>query len=258
MAPISFKEMEWKAENGTQVNFDHPIDISIPLRSGSKNPNCYAAPQPSFSPIKSEGFIGSVAQGGPCNHQWLEFSPHGNGTHTECYGHISQDDATINQCLKNFHFMAELVTLSPQINRNGDRTINWDQLRENIHHNTQALIIRTLPNDQGKLTANYSGSHPPYLETAAAARIADLGIQHLLVDLPSIDRESDGGKLAAHRAFWKYPEATRTGCTITELVYVPGEVTDGIYLLNLQIISIESDASPSKPVLYPLIVRNFK
>jgi hypothetical protein len=41
--------------------------------------------------------------------------------------------------------------------------------------------------------------------------------------------------------------------TITEMVFVPDAVADGIYLLNIQIASLETDASPSKPVLYPLL-----
>ena len=42
----------------------------------------------------------------------------------------------------------------------------------------------------------------------------------------------------------------RFECTITELVYVPNKVEDGDYLLNLQIVSFENDASPNKQTLY--------
>jgi hypothetical protein len=41
----------------------------------------------------------------------------------------------------------------------------------------------------------------------------------------------------------------RLEATITEMIYVPDNVADGSYLLNLQI-AFENDASPSKPVLY--------
>jgi arylformamidase len=74
----------------------------------------------------------------------------------------------------------------------------------------------------------------------------------LLLDLPSVDREEDGGNLLGHKAFWQYPENPRSACTITELIYVPSEVPDGDYLLNIQIASLELDVSPSKPVLYAL------
>lgn len=80
------------------------------------------------------------------------------------------------------------------------------------------------------------------------AFVADKGINHILVDIPSVDREEDGGKLEAHRRFWMDGRAKK--CTITELIYVPDSVPDGIYVLNLQTASIQSDAIPSKPILY--------
>jgi len=36
------------------------------------------------------------------------------------------------------------------------------------------------------------------------------------------------------------------------MVFVPNEVSDGNYVLNLQIASFENDASPSKPILYSI------
>jgi hypothetical protein len=47
-------------------------------------------------------------------------------------------------------------------------------------------------------------------------------------------------------------DAKRPRATITELIYVPAEVNDGLYLLNLQVAPFVADAAPSRPVLYPL------
>ena len=41
--------------------------------------------------------------------------------------------------------------------------------------------------------------------------------------------------------------------TITELVYVHDSIKDGEYILQIQIISLENDASPSKPILYEIV-----
>jgi hypothetical protein len=114
------------------------------------------------------------------------------------------------------------------------------------------LIIRTLPNNTSKLSKRYSGTNPIYLDAGAAEYIRECGIEHLLIDLPSIDKEEDGGALLAHRAFWDFPSAPRKNASITELIFVPNEIKDGIFLLNLQIAPIELDASPSRPVIYPL------
>jgi hypothetical protein len=76
--------------------------------------------------------------------------------------------------------------------------------------------------------------------------------------LPSVDKEKDEGKLLAHKAFWNVKDVNdlnadaRLNCTITEMIYVPDEVLDGAYVLNLQIASFENDASPSKPILYQI------
>ena len=183
----------------------------------------------------------------------VRINPHGNGTHTECVGHIAKESFTINQCLQQFHFTAKLISLYPQQNENGDRIIEKEQIQDCFKvGETDALIIRTLPNDDRKLRMNYSGSNPPYVRHDAIKYMVDSGVQHLLIDLPSVDREEDEGQLLAHKAFWEYPNNTQSNRTITELIYVPEYVRDGYYLLNIQIASFELDVSPSKPILFPL------
>ena len=105
---------------------------------------------------------------------------------------------------------------------------------------------------------DYSGTNPPYLSSEAMKFLVEHGVQHLLIDTPSVDREEDDGILAAHHIFWGLDadgntlDESRNKATITELIYVPDEVKDGWYLLNLQIAPLELDASPSKPILYKL------
>lgn len=230
-----------------------PLDISLPLQAGAENPNCYWADPVKFETISSGNFIGSVKAGGSVNYQKVLFTPHGNGTHTECYGHISDDDATIHKCHRKFHCIAQVISVTPERTANNDQLITLHQVKEKIKTNPiGAIVIRTLPNDSSKKTRQYTGTNPPYLDVAATEYLANQGINHLLIDLPSIDKEIDDGKLAAHKAFWKYPHETRKDCTITELVYVEDSIPDGLYLLNLQIASFEMDASPSKPILYKL------
>lgn len=244
---LSFNNLTYK------LNSDKPIDISLPLRAGDQNPSCYWAEPVRMETIRSGDFIGSVKEGGSVNYQKLFVTPHGNGTHTECYGHISADGATLNQCLKTFHFIAEVITVSPDRMASGDLVISVNAVREKLKNKSvQAIVIRTLPNTDSKKTANYSGTNPPYLHHEAAAYLVELGIQQLLIDLPSVDRESDEGRLSAHKTFWQFPDAIRKNCTITELIFVEDTIKDGLYLLNLQITSLEMDASPSKPVLYNL------
>lgn len=236
-----------------QADLSQAIDISIPLKDGFENPNCFYAPIPEFSPVRAGTFVGSTQEGGVVNFKNVRINPHGNGTHTECVGHISKEVFTINQNLKEFHFIAKLISIYPELLENGDKIIFKKHIELALEKNeAKALIIRTLPNDDLKKKTNYSGANPTYIHHDAMEYIVECGIEHLLVDLPSVDREEDEGKLLAHRVFWKYPDNTRENSTITEMVYVPNEVKDGLYLLNIQIASFELDASPSKPMIYRL------
>lgn len=242
------------------IDFLKPIDISIPVKCDPSGVNAFYLDEPVFEPFRMGGFVGSVSEGGACNCEVVTLSPHGNGTHTECLGHISKERITINDSLKEFIFFARLVTVTPEI-QNEDRIITKETLLKAFKNkpllkDCTALIIRTSPNDLLKTSAKYSGTNPTYIAPEAMTEIVRLGIEHLLVDLPSVDREEDGGLLKAHHIFWQYPDAPRMNATITELIYVPDDITDGEYFLQMQIAPLESDASPSKPLLYELFKKN--
>ncbi len=235
-----------------KIDLSKPIDISMPLRAGEKNANAWYRPPVTMEPVRMGDWVGDVNQGGSVNFRDVWFNPHAHGTHTECVGHISKEFYSVNESLKQFFFLAELVTVTPEAQGN-DFVITEEQLKKVMSKDCEAIIIRTLPNDESKLTRQYSNTNPPYLHHLAAELFCKNNVQHLLLDLPSVDKEQDEGKLLAHHAFWNYPPQTRINATITELIYVPNEIADGKYLLNLQIASFENDASPSKPVLFKII-----
>ena len=159
---------------------------------------------------------------------------------------------------KAVFFTAELISVTPE-HVGEDSIISKSQIENALNSKLpEAIVIRTLPNLESKKHQNYSKTNPPYLAEEAAIFIREIGIEHLLIDLPSVDREEDEGKLLAHKAFWNVKNVTnlnadaRLNCTITELIYVDDSVRDGSYILNLQIASFENDASPSKPILYKI------
>ena len=246
--------------NGKDFTADllKPLDISLPITADGHNPVAWYLSQPVIEPVKMGEWTGKVSEGASTNFNNIYFNPHGHGTHTECLGHITKEFYSINQSLKQFFFMAEVVSVMPD--KDGeDSVITRQQLEVLLKDKSpQALIIRTLPNSDTKKHLNYSHTNPPYLAEEAVFFIRECGVKHLLIDLPSVDREEDGGKLVSHKAFWNVKDVNnlnadaRLDATITEMVFVPDEVVDGSYLLNLQIASFENDASPSKPVLYQL------
>lgn len=244
-ASITHKGKTWKTD------LDHPIDISIPMRASEQSVRAWYVDPIRIEPVRSGDWVGEVKQGGSVNFRNIFFNPHGHGTHTECVGHISAEDFSINAELKKFFFIAELISVLPEQLENGDFVITKRMLEICLEgKNPEAVVIRTISNTPEKLVHNYSNTNPPYVDAEALRFLTANGVDHLLLDLPSVDREQDDGKLLAHRAFWEYPENTQRHRTITEMIYVPNDVIDGSYLLNLQIAPFENDATPSKPVLY--------
>jgi arylformamidase len=236
-----------------KVNLSKPIDISLTLSASKDNVNAWYLDSPQIEPVIDGDWIASVEKGASVNFNTIQFNPHAHGTHTESIGHITKEFHSVNDSLKTFFFIAELISISPEIQANIDHVITKNQVENAIKgKNIEALIIRTLPNTSEKETAQYSNSNPPFLSEEAAIFIREIGVKHLLIDLPSVDKENDQGKLLAHKAFWDYHGEQRMDATITEFVYIKNNVKDGTYLLNLQIASFENDASPSKPVLYKL------
>ena len=242
-----------------KVNLNNPIDLSLT----SKVKNSFKAwyiDEIKINSIKNDDFIGSVKDGGAVNFREILINPHGNMTHTESVGHISQEEINVNKLLQTNHFIAQLITVKPQkisINNKKDKKevdeiISLNQIKNKILPNIQALIIRSQKNYDELTNKNYSHTNWPFLAESSAAYIRNKGVQHLLIDQPSIDKEFDEGKLLAHRAFWNYPNEIDLKKTITELIGIPDHIKDGRYLLNLSLANIENDAVPSRPIIYKL------
>ncbi len=239
------------------IDTDEPLDISLQLENSDQNVRAWYVDPPVFEPVRANGFVGSVVEGGGVNFRNVFFNPHGHGTHTECLGHITEEIYSVNDTLKKYFFQAQLISIQPKeiATSHGevDLVISADQLKNAIKDTTtEALIIRTLPNSLEKKSKNYSATNPTYLDIECIEPIRMAGVQHLLIDTPSVDREEDGGKLAFHHAYWEVPENPQYQKTITELIFVDDSIPDGNYVLELQVAAFKNDASPSRPILYKI------
>ena len=110
----------------------------------------------------------------------------------------------------------------------------------------ESLIIRTLPNESNKLIKNYDLNSAAFFSNNAIEYILNLGVKHLLVDLPSIDRSNDHGLLGNHHLFFE------KGKTVSELLYIPNKIEDGIGFIQIQIPNWSLDAAPSRPIFCPV------
>ena len=235
-----------------QVDLSKPMDICIPFEAGEGHVIAWYQGPVKMEPVRIGDWVGSVKEGAGVNFNNIFFNPHAHGTHTETVGHISNEVESINTHFKEYFCFANLISIQPE-KRGDDLIITLEQLKKDCVNPAEAFIIRTLPNEGNKLSKNYSSSNPPYLEEAAATWLGEQGVRHLMIDLPSVDREEDGEKLLAHHAFWNYPQATRLDATITELVFVDDKIKDGFYFMNLQVAPFVNDAAPSRPLLFELI-----
>jgi kynurenine formamidase len=236
---------------GQAVTFDltRPTDLSIPITEHDPA-NAFFLPDATFTPFRAGDFVGSIEEGGPVRCDVVTLAPHGNGTHTECVGHILGKGYSLLVSLTQPIVTSRLVSVPLEPTNTVTRQAlldAWSTFGE------EALIIRTLPNSADKRSRRWSGNNPPYIEPDAMEVIVERGVQHVLVDLPSVDPEEDAGALIAHHIFWQAPQAPRVNCTITELIYVPDELPDGRYALMFNAAAFDGDAAPSRPMVFPEI-----
>ena len=260
-------------EKSWEADLSKPLPIFIDLDFGGLQPNHFGVPQAKQTTFEGGGFVGDTSRGGGCNVDILQMIPHCNGTHSETVGHIVDRAVDVARAGLQSMFVAEVVSVQSQAASESkdtyrpeladdDHVISLAVLETSLDkkdfRGVEALVIRTLPNLERKKTLAYTEKDPfPFLSVQAIEKINELGVRHLLVDMPSIDRMHDDGLLTNHHLFWKVPEGTHeltktthVGKTITEMIFVPDSIADGRYLLNLQIPPFCSDAAPSRPILF--------
>ncbi|MFM1792303.1 MAG: hypothetical protein RLZZ252_657 [Bacteroidota bacterium] len=250
--------------NWVKIDGQNPIDLSLSTGVNGENPSAFYINPAQFEPIRVGSFVGSVGEGGSANCEVLTLCAHGNGTHTECVGHISENRISLPEIWQDGFHLAQLVSVELEekgfFSLEQVSSINWIE-------GISAVVFRSLPNGQWKKNHNWSGNNAPYFQSSALKFLANKGITHLLTDFPSVDPEEDHGLLEAHHAWWGVPYRTqgnfkqqvskqelRSKATITELIYIPSHIEDGIYGLQIQIPNLMTDAVPSRPLLYPIIL----
>lgn len=259
-------------ENKTfRIDSEKGFDLSIPIHFQEKQPSVFGAAPPTAKSFQKGPFLGDTRRGGSCNVQQYTLIPHCHGTHTECVGHLVDEPVSIQNILNDVWIPATLLSIRTETGalcsdrytpkpENRDALISEAGVTQAIQAYPtelfhQAVIVRTLPNDRSEKTNDSTTT--AYFSNDAMQKIVHYRVWHLLVDLPSIDRVEDQGRLSNHRIFWQLKDQEHalknrapSTKTITELIYVPDEIRDGYYFLNLQIAPFMSDAAPSRPMIF--------
>src|SRR5215471_13116478 len=137
---------------------DRGVSLAIAVEFGAPGPRHFGAGAPEARPFAVGNFSGSVASGASANCSTLTLTPHCQMTHTESVAHLTKES--------------------------GDAWRVVDPL---------AVVIRTLPNEAAKRTRDYSGQVPAYLTREAVLWLVEKRIEHLVLDVPSLDRTHDEG-----------------------------------------------------------------
>jgi kynurenine formamidase len=266
------------------IDLARVVDVSVPVRFGEAESRAFSLPAATTAPVAVGSVVGDVRRGGSCNCETHHFTPHADGTHTEGPGHLLARRLPVR--VDDVVCLAALVRVRPRPlgdvadehsgnHRHDDLVVDVTSVREALDAvvvdaalpvgvaSPTAVVIVTGSGD-ARRTARFSGTNPPYLTVEAAAHLRERGVRHVLVDLPSLDREDDGGLLAAHRAFFDLPVGVGAADvdgdadeaplprTVTELIAVDDDVAVGLYALFLQVPSMLADAVPSRPLLAPV------
>ena len=253
---------------------DRGVSLAIAVEFGAPGPRHFGAGAPTSAPFAVGNFTGSVATGASANCSMITLNPHCQMTHTESVAHLTRESGDAWRVVPRGLLPAVVVSVFPEPSRESSESTDpqpwgtdtlitrrrlraaWPMMRM---IDPVAAVIRTLPNDPGKRSRDYSDLVPPYLTREAVEWLVEKRIEHLVLDVPSLDRTHDDGHLVGHRLFFGLPpgssargDAARSRATITELAFVPDDVADGPCVLSLAVPAIGGDAGPSQPIVYPL------
>ncbi len=253
-----------------RVAMDDPIELAVALDFEGQQANAFGLEDARSEAVEAGDFVGDTRRGGSVNCERLTVIPHANGTHTEGVGHISEERVWVADMAPAPLYLAVLLTV-----RCEELGVSDDGYGGKSEEADLVVSARSLASAMEKIEeppkldaailrieapgfeagARYGDQNPPYLSDEAVRWLRQRGVEHLLVELPSVDRGDDGEVLASHHAFFGHRrgeavrEASR-GRTITEMIAVPEDVEDGLYGLSLRFGRIKSDAAASRPVVY--------
>jgi arylformamidase len=248
------------------VNFNAATSLALPQEFNASQPQHFGAPAASSAAFRIGSFEGEVARGASSNCQRITLIPHCNGTHTESASHLTVAQRPLYDIIPAAPIPALLLTVEPMHHADsGEDSMPAPQAADQLI--TRGALIKAwrdaTPAPRALLLrtgTHWSDPAPPFLSQQFTQELVARGIEHLVTDLPSVDRLADEGRLTAHRVFFGLPAgstdlaaATRAHCTITELATFPPHLGDGPCALQLQIPMFSGDAVPSRPLHLPYI-----
>ncbi|MFC1492316.1 cyclase family protein [candidate division KSB1 bacterium] len=230
-------------EKSFQKGSPVPVDRRVIFIPETKAANSFFISRPSRETYEVPGqFTGDVDRGGVCNVEIISSAAH-NTTHIETSAHVlsyGSDPVTVDEIpLENLSGLLYLIDLT-DIPAESGNAVKWIDIEKRLLQITLPVTMLAIKTQGSVLPEDYDFSGQDFIYMAPEAakavnefRIMDKKIDCLILDLPSIDRENDQGKLLAHRNYFGIPETGHTGTdtekrALVELAYFAG-LDEGYY-----------------------------
>jgi arylformamidase len=242
------------------------VSREIFFKDGTRSVNAFHFSPITLKTVELEGqFIGDVTRGGSCNVDTLQYIPHGL-THLETSAHIlspSVNPPTVKDIpLENLSGIVYLIDLSRRGMKKGE-LIPPGVIQKKLEALTLPVSMLALKTHSSMLPEDYDFSGKDFLSLAPeTARVihdyrSPNRIDCLILDLPSIDPESDGGKLAAHREYFGLPQTGHNAKdnekrTLVELAWF-ANLEEGYYYAVITPPRFETHAVTTGIILHPLL-----
>lgn len=217
----------------------NPISVgrTISLQPQYRSSGAFHLPKFLTSTFEVGDFIGDMKRGGSCRVDLHRYSPH-NLTHIESSAHIDENGITLDKIDRNklsgTVFLADLSSIISDF-------VKWEHLIDKFDHTKMdALAIKTssslLPQDK-----DFTQSDAMAVHHTTAQKFIDLGIDLIILDLPSMDKETDS-TLASHKIFFESDKTTRSQNVIIELAHFHN-LKEGYYYFVLTPPILQTDAT---------------
>ncbi|MCY3414672.1 MAG: cyclase family protein [Candidatus Heimdallarchaeota archaeon] len=212
--------------------------ISINPRS---EPKAFDLPDYSVKSYSRGDFIGLISEGASCNVNIHSYIPH-TFTHVESSLHVSEDGISLDlipeSLFSGIIFLLDLSELDSECIEIEHTSAIFDKKVRRVAIKSKYSV--------DKPDINYTNTDPLYISTKVAKLFHTKGIEVLMLDLPSIDRETDK-ELWGHKYFFENEKRI-----IIELAYFD-KLNEGYYYYEMTPMKIQTDAISTDIKFYPII-----
>lgn len=262
---MPFLELNVAGRDGRErrLRLGPPADASRAVRlAPPEASNAFSLPPLSAEAHEVPGwFVGDVRRGGSCNVEVLRCTAHGL-THLETAAHLL-DPAGAPPTVADLppERLSGLMLLADLSDLGGlsGTLVPPDRVSEALARCDLPVAMLGLKTRASALppATDFTGTDFLALSPEAAAAVREAGIRTLVVDLPSLDPERDGGQLLAHR---EYFGLQRAGCqgkdpetrAVVELAWFGG-LPAGYYYAVITPARFAVPAVPTGLFLYPIL-----